>query len=71
MSIPTVFDFALVYPAPMSANVAREFDLLSDENRVEAVIMARRIAATARNFDKPPLGVLAFLAMKPWRKAAL
>jgi hypothetical protein len=68
MSTPTALDFALAYPAPIPATVAREFEMLSDEDRIGAVTMAKRVKATVKNFNKTPHSALAFLALKPWRR---
>jgi hypothetical protein len=69
MSVPTSLDFAIAYPAPMPATVAREFEMLSNEDRIGAVAMAKQIAAGARGFNKRvPLGAAAFLSLKPWRE---
>lgn len=67
MSVPTSLDFALAYPAPMPATIAREFEMLSTEDRIGAVTMAKRVKATVKNFNKTPHSALAFLALKPWR----
>lgn len=64
---PTALDFALAYPAPMPATVAREFEMLSNEDRIGAVTMAKRVKATVKNFNKTPHSALAFLSLKPWR----
>jgi hypothetical protein len=66
MTTPTALDFALAYPAPM-ATIAREFEMLSTEDRIAAVTMAKRVKATVKNFNKTPHSALAFLALKPWR----